>query len=79
MTTNEAIEQLHSLAADTTQSPENRAEILLKIDKVQQLQQKLEQADFMQKMEIQDSINTLLNISYERPSDSLFECEGCGS
>ena len=79
MTTNEAIEQLHSLAADTTQSDENRKQILLKIDKVKQLQNKLEQADFMEKMEIQDSINLLLNISYERPSDSPFECEGCGS
>lgn len=79
MTTKEAIQELHSLAADTTQSDENRKQILLKIDKVQQLQKKLEQADFVEKMEIKDSINLLLNISYERPTDSPFECEGCGS
>jgi len=72
------IAALHELAADTTREPQQLKEILLKIDRLAQIEEELTKAEIMKHMELIDEVNQIVGKSY-RPTGTSFECEGCGS
>ena len=72
------IAALHELAADTTRDPQQVKEILLKIDRLAQIEEELPKAEIMKHMELIDEVNQIVGKSYP-PTGTTFECEGCGS
>lgn len=72
------IEALHNLAADTSRPKEQRKEILLKIDRLKEIESKIWTAELMEHMALADEANEIIGKSYPPPSTD-YECEGCGS